>query len=98
MVYMVRNDTLTDAVRSALAAWPVSRRDLAARSGIPNTTLVKIASGQLGASEDVARRVLRALEGWREEQREAAKNVVDASRQIRRELGRARKRNEAQRE
>jgi hypothetical protein len=89
MVYMVRSDILTDVVRRALDAWPLSRRELAVRSGIPNTTLVKIAGGQLGASEEVARRLLIALDAWRADHGAAVKNVEAASRPLRRELRRA---------
>jgi len=86
---MVRNEVLTEAVLLALEAWPLARRELATRAGVPNATLVKIANRRLGASEEVARRIVAALDMWQEEQRTAARQITKACRPIRRELRRA---------
>lgn len=94
MVQMVRNEALTAAVRTALLAWPLSRRDLASRAGVPNATLVKIAGGKLGASGEVAERLLAALEAWSDEQRSATKAMEEASGPLRRALRRAKGRSE----
>jgi predicted transcriptional regulator len=92
MVHMVRHEALTAAVMAALDAWPLSGRDLASRAGVPHATLVKIAREQLGASEDVAERVLAALDAWREEQKATAREVASAGRSIRGELRRTQRR------
>ena len=78
---MVRYRSLPEAVRKALAAWPGSARELAARAGIPQMTLSKIRRGRLGASEQVARHLLVALT-------EAAADVTMAGKAIARELER----------
>ena len=89
---VARNEALTEAVRFALDAWPLSRRELAARASVPHPTLVKIANDQLGASEEVAERILAALDAWRDEQQAVAREVAKISRPIRRELRRAQER------
>jgi hypothetical protein len=86
---MARDQALTEAVRRALEVWPASRRDLASRAGVPHGTLTKIAREQLGASPDVAERLLAALQQWQHEQRAAAAAVADASQPIREALRRA---------
>ena len=55
-------NSLTEAVRRALAEAPASVRALAKEAGIPHSTLVRIKQGQLGASVAVASALLKALE------------------------------------
>ena len=85
---MVRYEALTELLRHVLNAWPLSVRDLASRANVPHITLSKIANGRLGASPEVAARVLGALEAWTDEQRGALRKLTSIGRAIRRELDR----------
>lgn len=86
---MARHEALTDAVQALLDAWPYSRRDLATRAGVPHGTLTRIVKDQLGASPDVAARLLAALDKWQDEQRATAQAIADATQPVRQELLRA---------
>ena len=61
----------TEAVRRALEALPMSRREIARRAGLAHTTLNRIANRTGGASPDVAEAVATALD-------ELAGEVMDA--------------------
>lgn len=56
----------TDAVRRAMEAVPVSRRELARRSGLSHTTLNRIARGEQVASAANERAVWEAIRQVRE--------------------------------
>lgn len=68
-------ETRTEAVREALEALPVSRREIARRAGLAHTTLNRIASGDGRATADVARAVADALDGLEGEVAEARDGV-----------------------
>lgn len=68
---MSRED-ITKAVVLALRAWPGSERALAQAAKIPHSTLVRIRSEELGASEDVARALVPVLRRWAKECGKAA--------------------------
>lgn len=55
-------DPLTKAVRAALAASPLSIRDLARRAGISKSHLARFASGERRVTPEAAEAVLSALE------------------------------------
>lgn len=55
-------DELTEAVRQAIEALPMSRREIARRAGLAHTTLNRIAHGQQRATPEIARAVAGALE------------------------------------
>ena len=82
MEYMVRDQSLTDVVRRALEVWPGSDRSLAKLAGVPHVTVSKLRTGRLGASPEVARRLLAVLEP-------TAQSLADAADFVRRELERA---------
>lgn len=65
----------TDAVRRALEALPVSRREIARRAEVAHTTLNRIAGGEGGASRDVAEAVADALDGLAGEVADARERV-----------------------
>jgi transcriptional regulator with XRE-family HTH domain len=56
----------TDAVRRALDAVPVSRREIARRAGLSHTTLNRIAGGERTASPSNERAVYDAIKQVRE--------------------------------
>lgn len=58
---MDASDPRTDAVRQAMEAVPVSRRELARRAGLAHTTLNRIAQREGRASREVAKAVAAAL-------------------------------------
>ena len=67
LVYMPRDVTHTAALRTVLKGsnqLPGTVRALARQAGVPHTTLVRIAAGELGASPMVAERVAAALDSW----------------------------------
>jgi len=68
---MSRED-ITNAVVLALRAWPGSERALAQAARIPHSTLVRIRSKALGASDDVARALVPVLRRWAKECEKAA--------------------------
>jgi hypothetical protein len=64
---MGRNAPHTTALRALLKGnkqLPGTVRALARQAGVPHTTLVRIAAGDLGASSLVAERVAAALDAW----------------------------------
>lgn len=61
----------TDAVRRALDAVPVSRRELARRADLSHTTLNRIAAGERAASPSNERAVYDAIKQIRETCNEA---------------------------
>lgn len=61
-VRMMR-DALTEAVRRAVHALPVSRRELARRAGLAHTTLNRIANDQQRATPEVAQALAHVLKG-----------------------------------
>ena len=67
LVYMARDVTHTASLRTLLKEskrLPGTVRALARQAGVPHTTLVRIAAGELGASPMVAERVAAALDSW----------------------------------
>ncbi len=67
--------TLTRAVQAAIAKAPCSVRALAIAAGVPQSTLARIESGERQATDDVARKVVAALEGWGRDCTKAAHRV-----------------------
>jgi hypothetical protein len=88
---MTRED-VTKAVILALRAWPGSERALAQAARVPHSTLVRIRSGALRASEDVARALVPVLQRWSEECSKAADTLQRASGQTPTTERRARRR------
>lgn len=68
---MTTDHPRTEAVRHAIEAIPVSRREIARRAGLAHTTLNRIANDTGGASRPVAEAVAAALD-------ELAGEVTDA--------------------
>jgi plasmid maintenance system antidote protein VapI len=64
--------TRTEVVSEVLERLPVSLRELARVADVPVSTLSRIGSGELNASEDVARRVAIALSTMGEQLEAAA--------------------------
>lgn len=60
----MNNDARTRAVRRALVMSPTSLRAIARAADVPASTLARIKSNELGASEDVAAAVADVLERW----------------------------------
>ena len=58
------SDRLGDAVRKALELAPSSLREIAGEAGVPHSTLVRIMSGERGATPEVAGAVAAALARW----------------------------------
>ena len=73
--------SLSEATRKALATAPCSLRKLADEAGIPHSTLVRIQQGTLGASPEVARKLLKALRAWAKGCERGAEVVDGALRQ-----------------
>jgi hypothetical protein len=63
----------------ALRAWPGSERALAQAAGVPHTTLVRIRSGALGASDDVARALVPVLRQYAKQCTNAADTLLRAT-------------------
>ena len=74
---------LTTTVRKAVERAPCSIRALAKAAGVPHVTLAHIIHGRREATEDVARKVARALDGW-------AKKCSRSAADIRRHLKKGR--------
>lgn len=55
---------LTNAVRKALAAAPISTNALAREAGVSQSLLARIQSGERAATPAVAEAVARVLEDW----------------------------------
>ena len=68
-------DKTTSAVRRAIETAPGSLRRLADAAGVDHTALVRIRTGERGASSDVAKRVAAALEDWAGDCRDAARAI-----------------------
>ena len=74
---------LTTTVRTAVERAPCSIRALAKVAGVPHVTLAHIVHSRREATEDVARKVARALDGW-------AKKCGRSAADIRQELKKGR--------
>jgi hypothetical protein len=72
-------DALSRAVTRALEAAPCSVRALAKAADVPHSTLVRIQSGALRATPDVAHAVAVALKGWSRECDRLAQGIVRQS-------------------
>lgn len=70
---------LTTTVQTAVKKAPCSIRALAKVARVPHVTLAHIVHGRREATEDVARKVARALDGW-------AKTCGRSAADIRRQL------------
>ncbi len=75
----VMTEKMAEAVRAALEDLPCSERALAREAGIPHSTLVRIRSGERGATPAVALALARALARW-------ADRCGDAERTLRQAL------------
>jgi hypothetical protein len=75
---VVSTDRLSAAVRRALENTPYSLRALAREAAVPHSTLVRIGSGSLRASPDVANRVAKALRAWGSQCAKFAQDVEQA--------------------
>jgi plasmid maintenance system antidote protein VapI len=73
-------DALTDAVARAIEHAPVTIRELAREAGVPDSTLVRIVSGERRATAAVAEEVARALERWSNGCERDARRIREAQR------------------
>ncbi len=77
-------DSMTEAVRRAIEWAPCSLRRLAEAAGVDHTALVRIRTGERGASPDLAKKVAAALDDWAGDCRDAARAIRQATRRGRR--------------
>jgi hypothetical protein len=83
----MRHDVHTAALRAVLTGdrrFPATVRALAREAGVPHSTLIRVASGQLGASASVVERVAVAIETW---QRSCAVSAAELRRALERASG-----------
>lgn len=73
-------DRLTETVTQAVRGAPCSVRALARQAGVPDSTLVRIVTGERAATPAVAAAVARALDKWSARCRQLARGVRQAQR------------------
>jgi hypothetical protein len=72
------DDAVTEAVLRALDLIPCSQRSLAVAADVPHSTLVRIRSGELGASPAVATALAAVLQRWAADCQKAADAISQA--------------------
>jgi predicted transcriptional regulator len=81
---VVHMPTPTSALRTLLRDLPVGNvLQLAKAAGVPHSTLFRIKSGKLNASDEVAVAVAEALDGWARDTSTAARAIRAALREWR---------------
>jgi hypothetical protein len=69
---------LTAATLEAMTVWPGSLRELARRADVPDSTLVRMRQGKVGATPDTVVRLLDAYEATQRDLKRAGGLLSDA--------------------
>jgi len=75
---IVDMDHLTDALRTAVAKSPASRRELCRAAGVEQSLLARVLSGERRATTTLCKRIARALRKWGDDCTAAAEVLHNA--------------------
>src|SRR2546426_1515532 len=75
---IVDMDRLTEALRTAVAKSPASRRELCRAAGVEQSLLARVLSGERRATTRLCKRIARALRKWGDDCTAAAEVLHNA--------------------